>query len=125
MPPPIPTSLADHARYALSLIERGDFKAAERRLKDILKSDPQQFDALRVIGEVQLEESRIFQNLEDAIGLFIVLREEFRQRDSLQLDGGNVVGERLGIQLLHVDAGNDVVSHCDGRAVRVTGMNMW
>ncbi len=50
MPPPIPISNADRARHAIGLIEQGNLKAAERLLKDVLKADPGQFDALLGLG---------------------------------------------------------------------------
>ena len=50
MPPPIPISNADRARHAIGLLEQGQHKAAERLLKDVLKADPAQFDALLGMG---------------------------------------------------------------------------
>ena len=50
MPPPIPVSNADRARHAIGLLEQGQHKAAERLLKDVLKADPAQFDALLAMG---------------------------------------------------------------------------
>lgn len=46
----LPPLHADMARHAGGLIERGQLKAAERVLKDILKADPYQFDALLTLG---------------------------------------------------------------------------
>ena len=50
MPPPLPITNADRARHAAALIERGQLKAAERLLKDVLKADPNQLDALIALG---------------------------------------------------------------------------
>ena len=50
MPPPRPISHADMARQAASLMQSGQGKAAERLLKDILRADAKQFDALLTYG---------------------------------------------------------------------------
>jgi protein O-GlcNAc transferase len=50
MPQPIPPTNADRARHAGGLIEQGQLKAAERLLKDVLKADPGQLDALVAFG---------------------------------------------------------------------------
>ncbi len=50
MPPPLPITNADRARHAAALIERGQLKAAERLLKDVLKADPNQIDSLIALG---------------------------------------------------------------------------
>jgi protein O-GlcNAc transferase len=48
--PPLPVSNADRARHGIALIEQGNLKAAERLLKDVLKADPGQFEALLGLG---------------------------------------------------------------------------
>ena len=50
MPPPLPITNADRTRHAAALIERGQLKVAERLLKDVLKADPNQLDALLALG---------------------------------------------------------------------------
>jgi protein O-GlcNAc transferase len=50
MRPAIPLSNADRARQAFGLIEQGKHKAAERVLKDILRAEPNQADALLGLG---------------------------------------------------------------------------
>jgi predicted O-linked N-acetylglucosamine transferase (SPINDLY family) len=49
---PLPVTNADRARHAIGLIEQGQLKAAERLLKDVLKADAAQFDALLGLGVI-------------------------------------------------------------------------
>lgn len=46
MPRSLPITDRDRARHALALLGEGQLKPAERLLKDVLKSDPAQFEAL-------------------------------------------------------------------------------
>ena len=50
MPPTRPISHADMARHAAGLLKSGQLKAAERLLKDVLRAEPGQFDALLAYG---------------------------------------------------------------------------
>lgn len=50
MPLSPPATNADRARHAIGLIEQGQHKAAERMLKDVLRADPNQADALLGLG---------------------------------------------------------------------------
>ncbi len=47
---PLPPTNADRARHAIGLMEQGRLKAAERLLKDVLKADAGQFEALLGFG---------------------------------------------------------------------------
>ena len=50
MAPPRLLSHTDLARHAAGLMQSGQLKAAERILKDILRADASQFDALLTYG---------------------------------------------------------------------------
>lgn len=50
MKSPLPVANADRARYAAQLMQQGQMKQAERILKDVLRAEPGQYDALIAYG---------------------------------------------------------------------------
>ena len=68
---PLPLTNADRARQAIGLLEQGKLKGAERLLKDVLKADAGQFEALLGLGVLcgmRGDDARAVKHLERAVG---------------------------------------------------------
>ena len=59
MKSPLPVANADRARYAAQIMQQGQMKQAERILKDVLRAEPGQYDALVAYGVLCGVQSRL------------------------------------------------------------------